>query len=82
MFADDTELDTAKKLFVHILEANLNKDLNKLKIYIDYNSLSLNITKHEYMLIGTQQALANMPKINVYITNELLRQEVSVTRYW
>ncbi len=32
------------------------------------------IYKCEFMLIGTHQALDNMPKSNVYITNELQRQ--------
>ncbi len=65
--------------FSHKLEANLNNDLYKLKEYLDYNRLSLNIPKCEFMLIGTHQA-NNMPQLNMHITNEPLGQ-VLVAKY-
>ncbi len=59
MFADDTKLNTAEKPnFSHKLEANRNNDLNTLKEYRDYNRLSLNIPKCEFMLIVTTKHLA------------------------
>lgn len=69
MFVDDTELDTAEKLnFSHILEANRNNDFNKMTQYLDYNRLSFNIPKCEFMLIDTHQGLTNMSKISVHST--------------
>ncbi len=76
-----TELDTAEKHnFPHILEANLNIDQNKLKEYLDYNRLSLNMPKCEFMQIGIHQALDNMLKPNVHVTSEPLRQ-VMIAKY-
>ncbi len=39
-----------------------------MKVYLDYNRLSLNKPKYEFMLIDAHQVLANMPKRNVHIT--------------
>ncbi len=59
MFADDTQLDTAEKpTFSHILEAKFNNDLNKLNEYLNYDILSLNIQRCEFMLICTYQAMS------------------------
>ncbi len=70
----DTELNTAEKLiFSNKSKVNLNNDLSKLNEYLDYNRLNLTIPKCEFILIGTQQALANIPNLNVHITNEPLR---------
>ncbi len=53
----DTELYNAEKYKLsHILEANLNNDLHKMKEYLDYNRLNLNMQKlytHSTMLIHT-----------------------------
>ncbi len=72
MFVEDTELTTAEKHNVsNIPEAYLNTNRNQLKEYLDYNRLSLNIPKCEFMPTGTHQSFTNMPKRNVLITNEL-----------
>ncbi len=54
MFADDTEIDRAEKPECHKdLQNNLNLDLHKIKDYLNYNRLGLNISKCEFILIGT-----------------------------
>jgi hypothetical protein len=54
MYADDTEIDDACKPDDYVkLENNVNNDLQLLKEYFDINILSINITKCEFMLIGT-----------------------------
>ncbi len=50
------------------------------KDYLNYNRLSLNIPKCEFMLIGTFQTLAKMPDIHVHIDNGPLNQ-VTVAIY-
>ncbi len=81
MFGDDTEIDTAEKLECYEdLQNNLNADLHKSKYYLNYNKLSLNITKCEFMLIGTFRSLTKMPEIHVHIDNEPLNQ-VTVAKY-
>jgi hypothetical protein len=81
MFADDTELDAAEKHDdSELLEINLNSDLTKMKDYFDYNKLSLNVPKCEFMLIGTHQSLTKMPQLNVHINNEPLKQ-LNVVKY-
>ncbi len=81
MFADDTEIDTAEKPECQEdLQNKLNADLDKIKGYLNYNRLSLNISKCEFMLIGTFQSFARMPDIYVHIDNEPLNQ-VTVTKY-
>ncbi len=81
MFADDTEIDTAEKPECHEdLQNKLKADLNKIKDYLNYNRLSLNIPKCEFMLIGTFQSLVKMPDIHVHIDNEPLNQ-VTVAEY-
>ncbi len=81
MFADDTEIDTTEKPEYHQdIQNNLNADLHKLKDYLNYNRLSLNIQKCEFMLIGTFQSLSKMPDIHVHIDNKPLNQ-VTVATY-
>ncbi len=81
MFADDTEIDTAEKPKCHEdLQNNLNADLYKIKGYLNYNRLSLNIPKCEFILKDTFQSLATMADINVHIDNEPLNQ-VTIDKY-
>jgi len=81
MFADDTEIEDACTPDNHLdLEKNINEDLTRLKSYLDTNRLSINVTKCEYMQIGTYQALNKMPNLRIHINNEPLKQ-VSVAKY-
>ncbi len=81
MFGDDTEIDTAEKPECHEdLQNSLNADLHKIKDYLNYNRLSLNIPKCEFMLMVTFQSLAKMPDIHVHIDNKPLNQ-ITVAKY-
>ncbi len=81
MFGDDTEIDTAEKPESHEdLQNSLNADLHKIKDYLNYSRLSLNIPKCEFMLMVTFQSLAEMPDIHVHIDNKPLNQ-ITVAKY-
>ena len=60
MFADDTGL-TAYGKSIEGIELGLNKDLEKIRLWLQANKLSLNVAKTEYMLIGSRQSLAKLP---------------------
>ncbi len=62
------------------LQKSINDDLSCLKTYIDDNRLNINVDKCEFMLLGTYQALRNIPSLQIHINNECLRQ-VSVAKY-
>ncbi len=81
MFADDTEIeDTCKPEDQSTLENNMNSYLSRLKSYFDTNRLSINVTKCEFMQIGTYQPFAQMPNIMIHINNEPLKK-VSIAEY-
>jgi hypothetical protein len=56
MFADDTNLFCKGQSSADI-ECKLNCDLNNIQKWLISNKLTLNLTKTEYMLIGSQQRL-------------------------
>ena len=60
MFADDTSL-TAYGKRIEEIELGLNEDLEKIRLWLQANKLSLNVAKTEYMLIGSRQRLAKLP---------------------
>ncbi len=83
MFADDTEIvNTCKPKDHSTLENNINSDLSGLKLYFDTNRLrlSINVTKCEFMQIGTYQSMVKMPNLMIHINNEPLKK-VSITKY-
>ena len=68
MYADDTHLTYAGDSTGDI-ESRLNHDLENVKKWLIANKLTLNMTKTEFMLIGSRQrlyALTNppIPEIN------------------
>ncbi len=81
IFADDKEIkDTCKPEDQSTLENNINSDLSRLKSYFDTNRLSINVTKCEFMQIGTYQSIAKMPNLMIHINNEPFKK-VSITKY-
>ncbi len=77
--ADDTEIDFASKPDCpEELENNLNSDLCKISEYFYINSLSLNVPKCEFILIGTYQSQEKclrcpfISTMNIYITSLFL----------
>ncbi len=82
LFADDTEMDDAKNPEeFDELKKWIIDDLSCLKTYFDDNIFSVNVDKCEFMLLGTYQALQNIPSSQIHINNEPLRQ-VSVAKYF
>ncbi len=68
MYADDTKMEDSCKPEDSIkLETNLKSGL---KEYFNLNRLSINITKCEFMPIGTYQALKKILNINIHIDGE------------
>ena len=64
MYADDTHLTYAGETTEDI-QSSLNHDLENVKNWLIANKLTLNMTKTEFMLIGSRQklqTLANPPK--------------------
>ena len=59
MYADDTNIST-KSTNISDLEKLMNSELANLKIWLEANRLSLNITKTEFMIIGSRQRLSTI----------------------
>ncbi len=80
MYAEDTECESASKPEDYKeLETTINNDLYRVKEYFETNKLNLNVTKYEFMLVGTYQSLAKVPNtalhnIRIHINNEPLKQ--------
>ena len=56
MYADDTHLTYADK-DVNIIQSCLNEDLLIISKWLITNKLTLNMTKTEFMIIGSRQKL-------------------------
>jgi hypothetical protein len=61
MFADDTNISASAES-VGELEEKLNTDLSNIYQWLVANKLTLNVSKTEYMIIGSRN---NLSKINV-----------------
>ena len=59
MFADDTTL-TASGKSIQQIESKINCDLINIKEWLLANKLSLNLTKTEYLVIGSPFNLNNL----------------------
>ena len=59
MFADDTTLTVCGKSSQDLSLA-MNHDLNKVSDWLMANKLSLNLSKTEYMLIGSRHNINNL----------------------
>ena len=59
MYADDTHLTYADNDICSI-EASLNQDLSNINRWLTANKLTLNMTKTEFMLIGSRQKLNSL----------------------
>ena len=67
MYADDTSISVAA-LSSKDIESKLNSDLDKIKIWLEANRLSLNVSKSEFMLVGSSPRLFSLiktPKIQL-----------------
>ena len=67
MYADDTSITYASNV-VGEIERCVNIDLDRIRIWLAANKLTLNTTKTEFLLIGSRQRLSTLernPKIEI-----------------
>lgn len=77
MFADDSSYGKS----IEEIEFVLNEDLEKIRLWLQLNKLSVNVAKTEYTLIGSRQRLAKLPlEPNVCIRSERYQNSWSVYR--
>ena len=70
MYADDTHL-TYSNGNIHSIQSSLKEDLLNINRWFTANKLTLNITKTEFMLIGSRQNLNNLPSLPSLNTNNV-----------
>ena len=78
MYADDKHLTYADK-DVNIIQSCLNKHLLNIK-WLIANKLTLNMTKTEFMLIGSRQKLKTLTTSPVLSINGTLVNQVSTSK--
>ena len=69
MFADDTQVDTSDEN-INVIVENLNHDLEKVSTWMSANQLTLNHSKTEYMIVGSNRRINQIdihPHIYIYI---------------
>ena len=59
MYADDTHITYAGS-DLHLIQSSLSHDLEKLSKWLVSNRLTLNVTKTEFILIGSRQRLSTL----------------------
>lgn len=69
MYADDTSIT-----FV------INSDLEEIRLWLAANKLTLNLTKTEFLLIGSRQRLSNLPENPSIKINQIPVEQVSTTK--
>ena len=75
LFADDTNV-TASGDSIAEIEAAANSDLENLRKWLIANKLSLNVTKTEFMPIGSKPMSKNISDehLNIFIENKQIKQ--------
>ena len=61
MYADDTSVTYASN-DVEEIESCVNIDLDRIRIWLAANKLTLNTTKTEFLLIGSRQRLSTLER--------------------
>ena len=79
MYADDKHLAYADK-DVNIIQSCLNKHLLNISKWLIANKLTLNMTKTEFMLIGSRQKLKTLTASPVLSINGTLVNQVSTSQ--
>ena len=64
MYADDTHITYADN-DVTVIQRRLNEDLNNIYNWLTANKLTLNLTKTEFMLIGSRQRLSTLAMLQL-----------------
>ena len=81
MYADDTHLTYADNDTCSI-ETSLNQDLSNINRWLIANKLTLNMTKTEFMLIGSRQKLNSLSAFPVLEINGTQLNRVNFTKSW
>ena len=81
MYADDTHLTYADNDICSI-ETSLNQDLSNINRWLIANKLTLNMTKTEFMLIGSRQKLNSLSAFPVLEINGTQLNRVSWCINW
>ena len=79
MYADDTRLIYADNDICSI-EASLNQDLSNINRWLIANKLTLNMTKTEFMLIGSRQKLNNLAVLPALEINGTKLNRINFTK--
>ena len=79
MFADDTNI-TMSADSVDYLESKLNSDLGNIHQWLVANKLSLNVSKTEYMIIGSRHNLNKIIEDPIMKIGDQLVNRVYTTR--
>ena len=79
MYADDTHLTYADNDICSI-EASLNQDLSNINRWLIANKLTLNMTKTEFMLIGSRQKLSSLAVLPALEINGTQLNRVNFTK--
>lgn len=77
IYADDTTL-LLKDKNLHSLHTNLISELNKVKLWIKFNKLSLNISKTKYMLFQNRSVKNSIPPVTL---NDTVIEHVNYIKF-
>ena len=78
-FADDTNL-TFSAINLPELQDEMNNDFGKIFAWLCSNKLSLNISKTEFMMIGSRQRIATLEGGISLLINRVAVQRVKTTK--
>ena len=79
MYADDTSITYASN-DVEEIERRVNIDLDRIRIWLEANKLTLNKTKTEFLLIGSRQRLSTLERNPIIEINQFPIKHVSTSK--
>ena len=79
MYADDTHLTYAGDN-VDNIQLHLNQDLENVHNWLRANKLTLNMTKTEFMLIGSRQRLSTLTESPAFAINDFEVSQVTTAK--
>ena len=79
MYADDTSITYASN-DVEEIERCVNIDLDRIRIWLAANKLTLNTTKTEFLLIGSRQRLSTLERNPIIEINKFPIKHVSTSK--
>ena len=81
MYADDTSITYANN-DVEEIERCVNIDLDRIRIWLAANKLTLNMTKTELLLIGSRQRLSTLERNPIIEINKFPIKHVSTSKWY